>query len=476
MMPEVEKPGAAGRALPIWSYLAEQARKHVETRRYREGERIFCAIIALFGKHPTLLNGLGVCHAGLGDLHTAVECYREALQLSPGLDSAWNNLGNALNRLGRHRTAVRCLTRARALAPALPSYAHNLGIAYAGIGDDERAIEQYEQALALGAANRSGIEWDLARALLRVGQLERGWALYESRWAGAPGAPPRPNHPGQAWRGTEYRGRRLLVWSEQGFGDVIQCARYLSWAADLGGELVLATRPELARLLPEFNTVAVENGQAVVGEFDWQCSILDLPRLHHDAGAPPVAGPYLAAPPASVAALAGRLPPRDKRLRVGIVWSGSVTFAGNRTRAISCDQLVGALATVPDVELFNLQKGEPAAELQRCRWHASITDVMPYCRDFADTAALIEALDLVIMTDSAVAHLAGALGRPVWVLLEHAPHWLWGRRGTSSAWYPSMRFYRQPCPGSWDAVLDSVVADLFDFGASRAPVDQLTAA
>lgn len=461
--------GEAAAITPALEALAERARRCVDEGRYRDAGQLFGALVTLSGRHPNLLNGLGVCRAGQGDPVAAIDLYREALHDAPYLDSLWNNLGNALNRLGRSRAAVQCLSRARTLAPGVAAYAHNLGLAHYALGEDARAIAQYEEALTLGPGNPGAIEWDLARALLRSGQLDRGWVLYASRWSGAPKAAAKPACTGAAWRGEPYPAQRLLVWSEQGFGDVIQASRYLAWAAGLGGELVFATRPELMRLYPGFKTLPRGNGVAIPGDFDWNCSILDLPRLHRATGEALPAGRYLDVPPAATQAMAARLPPRNGRLRVGVVWSGSVTFPGNATRALSCDRLLGALAGVPGIELYSLQKGEPAAELLRSPWRGRVIDLMEHCHDFTDTAALIDSLDLVVMTDSAVAHLAGALGRPVWVLLEHAPHWLWGLSGSQTDWYPSMRFHRQPCSGAWDDVLDAVAAELFALDRSRRP-------
>ena len=292
---------------------------------------------------------------------------------------------------------------------------------------------------------------------LALGDRAGGFADYEVRIA-AGMVPPRPA-PGARWQGEAFPGRTLLLLTEQGFGDTLWVLRYLPLVRARGGRVVLEAKPELASLLAPFVDSVVPPGTPVA-EAALHLHICSLPGLL-GPDIPPL--PALAPDPARVAALRPLV--GGEGLKVGLVWSGSVTFGSNHWRALPLERLLRA-ATLPGLRLFSLQKGPPAAELGASPHRALVTDLGPALRDFADTAAALSLLDLVVMTDSAVAHLGGAMGVPVWVLLGRAPHWLWEAGRTDSPWYPSLRLIRQmPGPLDWEPVLDRLTAALLELSA-----------
>jgi hypothetical protein len=259
--------------------------------------------------------------------------------------------------------------------------------------------------------------------------------------------------PGQRWDGAPYAGKHLVLLAEQGFGDMIWTSRYLSRVKALGGMLTLECQPELASLFSSLriaDQIVIRGDQLPEADYHlWQCS---LPRLFTPditSIQPPTP---LCAHPTQIAALQPAFQTAGQVLRVGIVWSGSVTFARNTDRAQPLSAFLDAF-DLPGVQLYSLQKGPPEAELHGIA-PGRIIDLSPLLSSFDQTAAAIAQLDLIIMTDSAVAHLAGTMGRPVWVLLGFNAHWLWMEGRNDSPWYPSMRLFRPRGEQDWNFVFD----------------------
>jgi hypothetical protein len=272
--------------------------------------------------------------------------------------------------------------------------------------------------------------------------------------------------PGRRWDGHRYDGKRLLLVSEQGFGDAIWIARYLHQVKSLGGELIMECRPELIPLIASMNLV-----DRLVPKADplpeanlhlYQCS---LPGLYTPTLASIPTAPYIREEPQRVARFAPLMERAGSKLRVGVVWSGSTTFGANHDRAVSL-RLFLQWFGLPGVQLYSLQKGTPEAEFKALPEGPLMIDLSPLLGDFADTAAAVSQLDLVLMTDSAVGHLAGAMGKPVWVLLSFVPHWLWLLERSDSPWYPSMRLFRQRAWGDWTGVFDRASAELLKWSAT----------
>jgi ADP-heptose:LPS heptosyltransferase len=256
----------------------------------------------------------------------------------------------------------------------------------------------------------------------------------------------------------------LLLWPEQGFGDTILCTRFVAQARQRVGRIVLVCQPELVRLFSGIPGADLVIPYGQIPAYDLHAPLMSLPRLFApDLGRiPPPA--QLAVPEPSLKKFASLA--SGTHLKVGIVWSGSVTFKGNRLRATTLERFL-RLASIPNVRLFSLQKGPRSAEIGSSGASALITDLAPHLEDFADTAAAIANLDLIVMTDSSVAHLAGSLGKPIWNLLPRMPYWLYGPEAGSTPWYPSMRLFRQKADGDWEAVFAEVEAALAELLAAR---------
>jgi tetratricopeptide (TPR) repeat protein len=415
--------------------------------------------------HPRLAaawGNLGVALRVEDYPEAAIACYREALGANPAdAASTIGNMGNAEKDCDRLDEAAKLHQKAVALDPSKPGNHHNLGITYRQAARYRDAIKSFETALKLKPGWTSA-KWDLALVCLHVGDFDKGWPLYESRWQLPEMTMPKLAKP--LWNGEKLEGKTILLYSEQGFGDAIQCVRYAAaLKSDYGaGRVVLDCKPQLARLFAAAAGVdeIVPRGKPLPA-YDLHCPLNSLPgRFKTTTETIPGRAPFLKAPEGGGAKFARAIALAGSRLKVGVVWSGSVTFKDNQHRATTLARFLKHFG-LPGVCLYGLQKGPPEAELEALGADAPLVDLAPLIDDFADTAAAVEQLDLVLMTDSSVAHLCGALGRPVWVLLPFHAHWLWlGNDRDTSPWYPSMRFFRQPKTNDWDTPFQRAAEEL----------------
>lgn len=368
---------------------------------------------------PDFHNNLGLVFHAMGDLGRAVECYRQAIDLNANYVEAWNNLGLALEADGRPAEAIPCYERAIALQPAF-AQAH----------------------------------WNLSLVLLATGDFPRGWREYEWRLKTPELAGEAQRFSQPAWNGDPLNGKTILLHPEQGFGDAIQFIRYIPLLTSLGGKIVAEVKPALRRLFAQIPGIerVIAQGEPLP-HFDVHCPLLSLP-FHFGTTLDnlPAEAPYLSADPQSAELWRQRIPDTHGALKVGLVWAGSPGHKNDRNRSIGLDQF-NVLGDIPDLAFFSLQKGPGANQVGQPVVNIHVHDLMEYVEDFADTAALIGQLDLVLCVDTAVAHLAGAMGKPTWVLLPFAPDWRWLQERTDSPWYPSMRLFRQRKNGNWGEVL-----------------------
>ena len=413
-------------ALPM----AEQARhiKHDDTG-------------ALIARTQALL-ALGRPAEGLADADSA-------LKITPGLvlGHLWRSA--ALILLGQPEAAVMAAETARTLAPQDAAAHRGYGFALGNLNRLQEALAAYDEALRLKPDDREAL-WDRALALLALGRFEEGWLAYESRNLRHKTLAAR-KYPKPLWWGKEtLTDQHLYVYWEQGLGDTIQFARYTLLAVAAGAKVTLSVQDPLLRLFKDFDpsvTIIGQNDEAA--EFDLHCPLLTLPlafgtRLET---IPAWEDGYLTAPPDDVARWDQRLPAGR---RIGLVWSGSQMHANDANRSLSLAKLSPLFQT--DDVWVSLQK--EVREADRAALEASgILDVSAELGDFADTAALISALDLVISVDTSVAHLAGALGKPTWVMVPFAPDFRWLLDREDTPWYPKMRLFRQSRAGDWDGVV-----------------------
>ncbi|QCO17386.1 tetratricopeptide repeat protein (plasmid) [Azospirillum brasilense] len=385
-----------------------------------------------------------------GKLEGAIACHRRGLEVAPENAGIWSNLGNALVEAGRFDEALAAHGEALRLEPGAANLLFNSAVALRKAGRFKDTLAMIERAAADGTSTPE-LRWERALTRLQIGDYVHGFADYEAR-RGLASYHGRPMS-GRDWNGGPLDGRALFLFAEQGFGDAILAARYVPLVKALGGRVLYECHPELRRVLSGLGVDAVLQPGSPPPAFDAEASQMSLPGLFATTLAsipPPVT---LTIPDSSREKAAHRFGAREPgTLRVGIVWSGRVTFADNGRRATSLARFL-RFAEVPGVRLYSLQKGPPEAELADSGVAGClVTPLGPELDDFADTAAMLEQLDLVIMTDSSVAHLAGSLGTPVWNLVQHVPYWIYGFAGDRTPWYPSMRLFRQGPGQDWDPV------------------------
>ncbi|MDR3402693.1 MAG: tetratricopeptide repeat protein [Chthoniobacter sp.] len=408
-----------------------------------------------------------------GRLDEAATAYRHALEIQPGFAEAHHNLGAILNKQGHLDAAIAAYRRSLEIKPGNTEAHHNLGNALAEIGRFDEAAAALDRALDLDA-NHAGAKFSHSLLQLLRGDYQRGWPWYEARLDIFQSA--RRNFPQPMWDGGNIDGRRILLHAEQGFGDSIQCIRYARLIADRGGEVIVECPRSLLEL---FRSARGIHQWVAAGDplpaFDVHVPMLSQPLLFQTSRESiPGETPYLASDPVRRAAWEKRLGDDRARLRVGLAWAGSPQNISNRRRNIPFEKLL-PLGHVEGVEFHSLQVGHETGPTPQFPAATALIDHTVHLADFADTAAFMAGLDLIISVDTAVAHLAGALGRPVWTLLPFVPDWRWGLEGEDTPWYPTMRLFRQPARGDWETVIERVIHELEQISARHrsrtAPTD-----
>lgn len=510
--------------------LESEAIKRLEAGKYEQAESIYLQIIEQQPNNGLAYKNLGNTAFSLGKLEEAIAYYQKGLllqpdagityyhlglifhkqnkfeqaqayfeqflALNPNAAEGFNCLGNSLQRQGKFEEAIACYQKALTLEPNDALTINNLGTTFQAVGKLEEAIACYEKALTLEPNNamahnnlggflveqyqfekgmtcynraieiepESGdFHWSRASLLLRLGDYKGGFAEAEWRWKQEHNYP--MNCPQPLWDGSNLEGRTILLYVEQGLGDTIQFIRFAPLVAQRGGKVVVAAQEPLVRLLttvPGIDQVVAIN--QTFPEFDVQTPLLSLPYiLGTNLETLPAQVPYLS-PPASVSFKLET--PDDTYLKVGIVWAGNPKYGDDRKRSCSLNDFK-TLLNVPGIAFYSLQKGPKAEEISQLSGQVSLQDLSSHLNDFADTAAIVNQMDLIISTDTSVPHLAGALGRPVWVVLCYSPDWRWMVGREDSPWYPTMHLFRQKQPGNWQEVLERVALALTELVDSR---------
>jgi len=369
---------------------------------------------------------------------------------------AWNNLGIIYRLRGQFEGSKDCFRKALLLRPAYAEACNNLGNALKDCGEMDEAIFFYQQAIQL--KDTADNHHNLALALMATGRLQEGWREYEWRWKSNQLASGFRSFTQPLWQGEFAKGKTLLLHAEQGFGDTLQFCRFATFVIERGLRVILEVQPSLVRLMKSLAGVeaVVARGQPLPA-FDLHCPLLSLPLVFNTSlETIPVATSYLSADHEAVSVWRDRLLEHDGFFKVGLVWAGKPQrhtpdlAATDRRRSMPPEHLA-PLADIEDVRFFSLQK-----EGQLAPAELTLVDYMDRCHDFADTAALIANLDLVISVDTAVAHLAAAIGKPVWLLNRLDTCWRWLQNREDSPWYPTLRIFRQPCAGDWQSVIANV--------------------
>ena len=423
-------------------------------KRYSDAVESYAKAIALKPDYVDAYNNRGTAFRRLGRFEEALLDFDKSIALMPGRAELHSNRGNALQELKQFESAIQSYDTAISINPDRPEPYSNRGLALRELGRVDDAAISFDKAIALKPDYYDAI-WNRALIDLEMGRFDRGWRGYEARKkTRRPIGNRRFDKP--EWLGeTDISGRKILVHWEQGFGDVIQFSRYIRLLNDAGATVLFAPQTELHSLMRQLNgDVAIVDLDSDALDFDVHCSLLSLPMVFSTGISTIPTEVYLVADPEAVAMWATRLPKRS-RPRVGVVWRGNPI--PDSSRSIELERFHKFRDS--RVELISLQK--EVTDTERA-WldRAGVINVGESIADFNDTAALCTLVDLVISVDTGVAHLAGALGVPVWVLLTAVADWRWLVDREDSPWYPSMRLFRQKGRGDWDGVLERVEREI----------------
>jgi tetratricopeptide (TPR) repeat protein len=462
--------------------LLDQAWKVHQTGNVTGAETAYRQVLARQPRHAAALVYLGISLFDQRRFAESVQAYRDAIAIQPEFPIAWNNLGNALRMVGEVDEADRCFGRAIEQRPGYLSPLKNRGTLWIWAGEIDRGLASYREALLI-APGETELHRNLGVIYLLQEDFQLGWPEYRYRWKLNPGG--RPGHPSPIWNGEDPAGKTFLLYPEQGIGDAIHFIRAAHTLRVAGARTVLQCPPQMVPLYASAGGIdaVVPQGmpveQLVRGPIDYQASLIDvidhwygrtgelaygfappvLPRQAVATGVNPHA--YLDVSESLVDYWRRSLPPA--KARVGICWQGSVQHHADVYRSVPLDRFE-PLAKVGGVSLVSLQHGPGREQLDRVGFRDSVVR-LPATIDqsggaFLDTAAIILNLDLVITVDTSTAHLAAALGKPVWLVLGKVPDWRWGMHGESTPWYPTMRLFRQTRVGNWDDVFASVANEL----------------
>jgi len=428
-------------------------------QRHVEALESYDRAIALKPDYAEAYNNRGAVLGELDRFAEAVESYDRAIARKPNYANAHNNRGLALAELNRFSEALKSYERAIALKPDYAEAFYNRGNVLRDLHRHRQAIDSYERALAL-KPDYASAHWNLADCRLLLGDFALGWQEYEWRWKLEQRDNARRDFRQPLWLGEEsLEGRTILLHSELGLGDTLLFCRYATAVASLGGKVILEIQPPLLPLLADLEgvTQAVARG-APLPPFDCHCPLMSLPlAFKTDLDNIPADIPYIRSNAERVAAWQQRLGKKNKP-RVGVVWSGSMKLRNDR-RSMTFAQLLPLISEW--AEWISLQTEVRESDLALLASRADVRHLGDELKDFADTAGLIELLDLVVTVDTSVAHVAGAMGKPVWILLPFNPHdWRWMLDREDSPWYPTARLFRQPASGDWASVTSRVSEEL----------------
>ncbi len=432
------------------------------TNLHRQGDHeqaieAYCRALSLSPGNAEIYSNMGICLRAQGKLAAAVSCYRRALVLQPDDAVILTNLGNVLRDMDDFQPAISALGRALTIAPNMPRVLFNMALALRDVGEVDKAIACLAKAMVDNPEDIA-CHVEIGFSFLMNGDLARGFAHLEWRTALAEYRQAMPQV--AMWDGKPLAGKTILVYQDGGLSDAVLFARYISKLKDFGANVVLECHAKAADLL---STVQGVDKICIAGkqrpDFHVHAPLMSLSHLL--GGSDQILSekiPYIKVGQAQPV----NLPPKaGLQTRTGLCWAPDMVRANARDRSCRLEDLLD-LVTVPGVTAFSLQGGQRAGDLATVSCPALITDLSTQIENLADLAGAISQLDLVICVDGVTAHIAGALGKPTWVLLPFTTDWHWNPLAQTSVWYPHMRLFRQPRPGDWASVVDEVKQALFE--------------
>ena len=435
-----------------------RAQAAAQAKRLSEAIGICEDVLAANPDYPAALALMGIVSAMKDDIPRGVDLLQRAIAIRPGVASWYAHLSSMCRNMNRIEDALAAGQESIRLDPNQPDHLVNLSLVFADADDREKAIACLLRALGLKHDHADG-HLAMAQILLAQCNFKPGWAEYEWRNLTEAGKTTMPAMTSAHWNGMRIPSGRLLLVGDQGYGDTIQFARYIAMAAERVQDVVLGCSQEMGPLLQNLPGVAqyCHRWNDVPGHAV-HCRLSSLPYIFGTTpDSIPSGVPYLKADPARIAfwrdRLGATLPPGAKR--IGLAWTGRPTHPNDRRRSVPLARLL-PLADAGPAAFVSLQKPMPAADQETMGRFPGMTDFSADLTDFGETAALIENLDLIVTVDTSMGHLAGALAKPVWIMIPKAADWRWMLDRDDSPWYPTVRLFRQAKPGEWDPVLDQV--------------------
>ncbi len=408
-------------------------------------------------------SNLGACLRTRKKYQSALACHQRALSIEPNNTAALGNLGNVLKDLHRLDQAIEIQHRVVASKPEDVQSLVNLASALREYRKFDEALAQLDLAWSLESDN-AAVRWERGQNLLHLGEYREGFEAYEARWE--TGELPIAEFSCPRWQGEALDGKRIVLHAEQGYGDTLLAARYVRMVKEMGAYVVLQCKTELHRLFAGIGAdrlIAPHEHCALV---NYHCPMMSLMAIFKTSTRSVPAPVALSTDARAQRKFADLALIAADCLKVGIVWSGSVTFKNNDNRAVSLDRF-SALAENSELRLFSFQQGPKLDELYDSGADAFIDNIGSQCDDFADTAAALAQMDVIVMTDSSLAHLAGSLGKPVINLLQYVPYWIYSLDDSTTPWYPSHRLIKQQQPGEWDFVFEQAATVLKAMAADK---------
>ena len=436
--------------------LLETALERHRAGQLDEAAALYREVLHREPNNADALHLMGVVMFEGGNHAAAIDLIQRALAIDPEKPSACNNLASVLFKEGRLDEAGRFCLQAVRISPQFGEAWYNLGNIRQDQGRCDEALECYDRTLAT-TPDHAQAHWNRALLWLLLGDYDKGWEEYEWRWRNKELLTPVVDYPQPVWDGSPLEGKTIFLYAEQGMGDAIQFVRYVPLVQELGGRVILGCDWLIERLFSQIHGVGkIVTPQSAIPSFTCHASLLSLPRIFGTRlETIPAQVPYLRPDETLSKEWAGRLADAPG-LKVGVVWRGNPAQKVNPVR--SCPAaLLEPLARIPGVRVFSLQK-DPGKE----GTPNGFTDIAADLDDFADTAAAVGQLDIVISVCTSVAHLAGALGRPLWVMLAFNADWRWLHGRDDSPWYPTARLFRQRRRGDWQGVVKRIARDLAD--------------
>jgi Flp pilus assembly protein TadD len=430
--------------------------------RLADAKRLLDCILATAPQQGDALHLLGIVTFRMGDPAGSLNLMEQALRYGVDTPLYLRNICEVYRTLGRLDEALAAAQRATALAPADPLCLHNQAIIHYHRLELDAALDCARRALAIDPS-LPGAHFVRAEALLLLGEMAKGWEEYEWRFRIGGAAPLMPATDKPQWDGRSFSDRKLLLIADQGFGDAIQFSRYIPWAEQRCPDIAIACSAELSPLLRRIAPRATlfQKWQDCP-DYKAFCAITGLPRLagtRLDSIPAPI--PYLQADPARVALWRQRLDglvPAGLR-RIGVIWAGRPTHNNDRNRSAVLSDFL-PIGNVPNIALLALQKGPKIGQAGGYYGRAPLINVGAEVQDYDDTMAILESIELLVTVDTSVAHLAGAMGRPVWIMLPRAPDWRWLLDREDTPWYPTVRLFRQTTVRRWDDVVARIATAL----------------